>query len=69
LLPAPRTEEKPNGIELKKQVSFSEDGCRAGRRRRKYQAAKPLFQRVEDKTFHRFARKIGLQLCHQMLAE
>ena len=69
MLSAPRTEEKPNGIELKSRSASPKTDAEPVAGGEKDQAAKPLYQRVEDNAFHRFARKIGLQFCHQMLAE
>jgi len=52
-LPAPRTEREPL-----RWIGFSEDDAKRVAGGAKYQAAKPLSQRVEDNTFHRCGQEI-----------
>jgi hypothetical protein len=50
-------------------IGFSEDDAERFAGGAKYQAAKPLSQRVEDNAFHRCAQEIRFQCCYQTLAE
>ena len=56
MLPAPRTQQEPKRAEQK---GFSEDEAERVAGGAKYQAAKPLSQRVEDNAFHCCTQKIN----------